>query len=74
MTGPTIDPGDVEPARTPRDEEDSYVHVVPNGRGFRLSKVIAARYALSTDKYDSDAVLDETARRLNDDLGIVSAV
>ncbi len=71
MPGPPTDPGELEPARTQPHDACGAPHLVPSGHGFRLSKVLAVRHALRTDKYDSDAVLDETVRRLTYDLGIV---
>ena len=71
VPGPSTNPGEAKPPSRWRCGLPRETHTVPYGHGFRLSKVLAARRALSTSKYDSDAVLDETVRRLTYDLGIV---
>ena len=70
MTGYSEHPGEVRLARTPRTTRDEDIQLVFSGCDFRLSKIIAARNAMRTAKYDTQAVLDETVRRLTSDLGL----
>jgi len=42
----------------------------PEVRDMRLDKVLASRAAIALGRYDTEAVLSETLRRLHQDLGL----
>ena len=71
MLGPRKNADQVEPEKAHPHDSHCGTDLAPDMHDVRLPKVIAARRALRANEYDSEAVLDETAQRLTDALGIV---